>query len=103
MTIRRKVKVIRRALSKLRGISAASAKETRFDEARIIGIKEGEMVMKKTEAKKSNKRTLSRKELFDLIEKEAYNFFINRGYTHGDDLADWFRAERIVKEKLNIK
>jgi hypothetical protein len=30
----------------------------------------------------------------DEIAKRAYDLFLSRGASHGDDLADWFQAER---------
>lgn len=33
------------------------------------------------------------------IEKLAYKFFVDRGYQHGHDAADWLRAEAIVRNK----
>lgn len=29
----------------------------------------------------------------DLIAVRAYEFFVQRGYSHGADLQDWFQAE----------
>lgn len=53
-----------------------------------------------------NKRNSSRKssndELFNEITKLAYQFYIDRGYTHGNDMEDWLRAERIVRARYNI-
>lgn len=31
------------------------------------------------------------------IEREAYLNWVNRGYTHGDDTADWLRAVETVR------
>ena len=33
----------------------------------------------------------------EAIQMRAYEFFIKRGSTHGDDLADWFKAERELR------
>lgn len=33
------------------------------------------------------------------IEKLAYQFYVNRGYKHGHDAADWLKAEAIVRNK----
>lgn len=30
----------------------------------------------------------------DAIARRAYELFLERGATHGDDLSDWFRAEQ---------
>jgi DUF2934 family protein len=33
----------------------------------------------------------------ETIQMRAYEFFLRRGATHGDDLADWFRAEQELR------
>ena len=33
------------------------------------------------------------------IERLAYQYFVDRGYKHGHDAADWLRAEAIVRNK----
>lgn len=33
------------------------------------------------------------------IEALAYQFFVERGYQHGNDQEDWTRAEAIVKNR----
>jgi len=62
------------------------------------------MTRKKIKAKQptlktplSKKNTIDQKELFEKIQKKAYELFEKRGRTHGNDLADWFEAERLVK------
>ena len=35
------------------------------------------------------------------IEKKAYQLFQKRGYTHGNDLDDWLKAEKEVVGKKN--
>ncbi|GEM_PF-913474 len=37
-------------------------------------------------------------ELFSLIEKKAYEFYEKRGRTEGNDLIDWYEAEKAVME-----
>jgi hypothetical protein len=39
--------------------------------------------------------------MFDEIAKLAYQFYVDRGYQHGNDMEDWLRAERIVKARYN--
>jgi hypothetical protein len=36
------------------------------------------------------------------VRKRAYELFAHRGYGHGNDLDDWFQAEREIKEKLSL-
>ncbi len=33
------------------------------------------------------------------IERVAYQLFVERGYEHGHDAEDWFRAETIVRNR----
>jgi len=47
----------------------------------------------------STKR-LSQEEIRQRIEKKAYQLFEQRGYAHGNDLGDWFEAERLVKAEI---
>ena len=42
-------------------------------------------------------------ELFRLVQEKAYSFYIERGYSNGDDQADWYRAEREVLKSLKKK
>lgn len=35
----------------------------------------------------------------EKIRKKAYELYESRGKAHGNDLADWFEAERIVAAK----
>jgi hypothetical protein len=35
------------------------------------------------------------------IQLKAYELFLSRGERHGDDLADWLEAERIVRSQLS--
>lgn len=39
--------------------------------------------------------------LKDKIAARAYELFLARGGHHGDDLADWFKAEAEVMETMN--
>jgi hypothetical protein len=38
----------------------------------------------------------SQKSLRDVIEKKAYEIYVQRGGEHGKDLDDWLEAEKIV-------
>ncbi len=51
--------------------------------------------------RRSSKKS-SNDELFNEITKLAYQFYVDRGYSHGNDMEDWIRAERIVKARYNI-
>ncbi len=39
---------------------------------------------------------------FEQISTRAYEIFLERGGRHGDDLADWFRAERELRGETAI-
>jgi DNA relaxase NicK len=36
------------------------------------------------------------------IQRRAYELYLERGYQHGDDQADWFRAEAEIKKQYSI-
>ncbi|MEA3489754.1 MAG: DUF2934 domain-containing protein [Candidatus Omnitrophota bacterium] len=46
---------------------------------------------------------ISSEELFSLIEKKAYDLYVERGYTHGDHQVDWYKAEKLVLSGLKKK
>lgn len=54
----------------------------------------------KSMAKRSN---ISQDELLSRIQKKAYQIYEKRGSTEGNDLADWFEAERQVKKELSLR
>ena len=35
------------------------------------------------------------------VRLKAYELFLSRGERHGDDLADWLEAERVVRHELS--
>ena len=51
----------------------------------------------------SRKITISEAELRALIEKKAFELFLNRGCSHGDDAGDWFKAEQELRSKCKQK
>ena len=55
---------------------------------------------KTASAARSSRKKISYQELWDMVEKEAYILFLDRGSSHGDDQYDWYRAERNVLEGL---
>ncbi len=54
-------------------------------------------------AKKSALEKISPGELSALAEKKAYELFERRGYVHGNDLGDWYEAEKAVMAGLKKK
>jgi hypothetical protein len=43
------------------------------------------------------------KNFYDEVAKVAYDLFENRGKLHGHDMADWLKAEMIVKKRYPDK
>jgi hypothetical protein len=43
------------------------------------------------------------KNFYDAVSKVAYDLFENRGKVHGHDMADWLKAEMIVKKRYSDK
>ncbi len=48
------------------------------------------------------KPVISREELISMIEKRAYELYLERGGAHGDDQGDWYRAEREILQKYSV-
>lgn len=46
-------------------------------------------------------RKINESELFSMIQKKAYEYFLARGCGHGDDLRDWFLAEKDVLKNVH--
>lgn len=42
-------------------------------------------------------------DLFSRIQQRAYSLYERRGYTSGNDWADWFEAECQVKRELGLR
>jgi len=51
---------------------------------------------------KGTSKKLSKDQVLEEISKLAYQFYVDRGYQSGNEMDDWFRAERIVKAKYNL-
>jgi len=56
----------------------------------------------KKSASSRKKPTITQQELISLIEKRAYEIYLERGGAHGDDQADWYKAEQELRKKYNI-
>ena len=39
------------------------------------------------------------KDFYDKVAKVAYDLYDKRGWVHGQDREDWFKAEMIVKKR----
>jgi len=60
---------------------------------------------KKTHTKKKLREAVpvqlsSADEFREQVARKAYQLFEQRGATHGQDLEDWFAAERLLQETL---
>jgi hypothetical protein len=47
------------------------------------------------------KRPVGPEEVSRRIQDKAYELYENRGACHGDDQADWYNAERIVRAEID--
>jgi len=47
--------------------------------------------------------TVTIEELNQMIEHRAYELYMQRGSSHGDDHRDWYIAEQEVKGKVKVK
>jgi len=50
----------------------------------------------------SAKKKITEADLYAMIQKQAYALYLKRGSCHGDDQADWYRAEQMVRTKYKI-
>ena len=60
------------------------------------------MAIDKVKAAPVIKSNISKEKLLKEIEKKAYELFLKRNGTHGEDLNDWLEAEKIVKKQYKI-
>ncbi|MBF0486255.1 MAG: DUF2934 domain-containing protein [Candidatus Omnitrophica bacterium] len=44
--------------------------------------------------------TVSQDEFFRRVQDRAYEIFVNRGCVHGNELNDWYEAEKIVRAEI---
>ena len=61
------------------------------------------MAIRKKVMSTRTKVKTSPEDLFSRVQQKAYTFYEKRGYTHGNDWNDWFKAERLVKSELSRK
>ena len=80
---------------------------------------EDNMIKKQVAKKKTVKKKTARKAIpgkprkkapqinlqsfLEEVRKGAYELFLQRGSAHGNDLEDWLKAEKKVKQKYGIK
>jgi hypothetical protein len=78
-------------------IKTRSAKKITDTVKKIVGLADDKPVaVKKAVAKK----VVSRDELSRRIQDKAYELYLNRGCSHGDDQNDWYEAERLVRAEM---
>jgi hypothetical protein len=63
------------------------------------------MVIKRTTTSTSSasKKTTGKSSSGDLramIAKKAYELYVKRGYSHGNDKNDWYEAEKYVRSSM---
>lgn len=67
--------------------------------ATTLGVKKNGRRAKRSEVTNAqNESSISLPELHKKIEQKAYELFEKRGCQHGNDIADWFTAEKLVKQ-----
>ncbi len=81
-------RVIRKLRAKTAETKATTAKKTKSSTKKTI-----------SRVKKSTKK-ISAEQFLDLVEKKAYKLFEERGYSHGCDQEDWYRAEQAVQKSF---
>ncbi len=65
--------------------------------SKIVKKTVAKTVVKKASA--SKKITISEAELQRRIEARAYELYLKRGCSHGNDANDWYRAEKDLRSK----
>lgn len=56
-----------------------------------------------TSTRKASSVSINSSEIYQRVEKKAYELYEQRGYTNGNDLQDWLDAEQIVARELARK
>ncbi|MCK4851942.1 MAG: DUF2934 domain-containing protein [Candidatus Omnitrophica bacterium] len=87
----------RMAVKKVSGVKKASPKTSGVSKKRSTsGISRAVPSGKKTPG-------IDISELFSMIRGKAYEFYLDRSGAHGDDQADWYRAEQEVRRMHKVK
>ena len=55
-----------------------------------------------TKTAKTFKKTMHPDEFYGRVAFKAYELHVKRGSNHGDDQADWFEAERLVRAEFGL-
>ena len=75
-----------------------SAKKITDTIKKIVGQGDDKPVAVK---KPAAKKAVSRDEISRRIQDKAFELYLRRGCTHGDDQNDWYEAERIVSAEMS--
>ena len=51
---------------------------------------------------KAAKKTMHPDEFYGRVAFKAHELYVKRGGTHGNDFADWFEAERLVRAEFGL-
>ena len=57
------------------------------------------MVIRRTE----NRKNTTSPDVLTKIQKRAFELYLKRGASHGNDMKDWLEAERQVKRDLGLR
>jgi len=87
------IKKLARKLSKRSASSSATKTKTATKAKKSTKAKT-------TTRKRSILKNMSQEELYSMISIKAYEIFIDRGYSHGNDQTDWYEAEKIVMSSV---
>lgn len=65
--------------------------------------KEGKMVLRRNNKLGRRTKVSDSSDFASRVQQKAYDIYERRGYSHGNDWADWFEAERQIRKELRIK
>lgn len=81
---------------------AKTTKKTAVKKAAVKKTAVKKMAAKPAE-KKASLANMKPGALNSLIAMKAYELFESHGYSHGNDLNDWYRAEKLVASAAKLK
>lgn len=87
--------MIRKLARKLTRRSSSKGSSKTDEKAKKISS-----ISSNTTVSKSTLKRITMEELNALISARAFEFYCERGYSHGDDRTDWYRAEKLVTTSL---
>lgn len=78
------------------------AKKTQIQTKTPKDEKSSKQKKKTTSTKKTQENKVTQNEFYSLVQKRAYELFIQRGCTHGMHEQDWYQAENEVKQNITL-